>query len=47
MSGSEHKFCGWIGKDKESANGKMVWEEFTPKPWTEDDVDVAVLFYTY
>lgn len=36
------KFHGWMGLDKDSANGKMVWQEFEPKNWTEDDVDIKV-----
>jgi alcohol dehydrogenase (NADP+) len=39
---TEYKFFGWLGKDKDSVDGKMVWEEYTPKPWTEDDVDIKV-----
>lgn len=37
----EYKFAGWMGKDK-NAIGNMVWEEFTPKTWTEDDVDIKI-----
>lgn len=39
---TDYKFEGWVGLDKESANGKMVWQEFTPKTWTENDVDIKV-----
>eukprot|EP00026_Physarum_polycephalum_P010765 Phypoly_transcript_10944.p1 GENE.Phypoly_transcript_10944~~Phypoly_transcript_10944.p1 ORF type:complete len:358 (-),score=62.91 Phypoly_transcript_10944:95-1168(-) len=39
---TEYKFFGWLGKDKDSVNGKMVWEEYTPKTWTEDDVDIKI-----
>lgn len=31
-----------MGLNKESANGKMVWQEFEPKPWEETDVDIKV-----
>lgn len=36
------KFQGWMGLDKDSAQGKMVWQEFEPKTWTEDDVDIKI-----
>jgi len=38
---AETKFEGWQGKDKDSAQGKLVWEQFEPKTFTEDDVDVS------
>ncbi|RFU25607.1 hypothetical protein B7463_g10725, partial [Scytalidium lignicola] len=37
-----YTFQGWMGLDKESINGNMVWQEFEPKTWTEDDVDIKV-----
>jgi hypothetical protein len=37
-----YKFQGWMGLDNESTKGKMVWQEFEPKTWTEDDVDIKV-----
>ncbi len=37
-----YKFEGWLGLDKGSAEGHMVWKEFEPKPWTEDDVDIKI-----
>ncbi|KAH8900339.1 putative NADP-dependent alcohol dehydrogenase C 2 [Thozetella sp. PMI_491] len=39
---TENKFHGWLGESPESAHGKMVWKEFTPKTWTEDDVDIKI-----
>jgi alcohol dehydrogenase (NADP+) len=39
---TDYTFKGWIGVDKHSADGKMVWKEFTPKSWTEKDVDIRV-----
>src|SRR6185436_15909873 len=35
-------FHGWIAHDSSAVDGKMSWEEFTPKPWTEDDVDIKI-----
>jgi hypothetical protein len=37
-----YKFQGWMGLDKESAKGKLVWQEYEPKTWTEDDVDIKI-----
>jgi alcohol dehydrogenase (NADP+) len=37
-----YKFQGWLGFDKESVNGKMKWQEYEPKTWTEDDVDIKI-----
>lgn len=31
-----------MGLDKEAAKGKMVWQEFEPKPWEETDIDMRV-----
>lgn len=42
---AEYKFYGWMGKDEKSAEGKMEWEEFIPKNWTEDDVDIKVYIF--
>ncbi|KAJ5909235.1 NADP-dependent alcohol dehydrogenase 7 [Penicillium taxi] len=42
MASTDYKFEGWMGLDKESANGKMVWQSFEPKPWEETDVDFRV-----
>jgi alcohol dehydrogenase (NADP+) len=39
---TDNKFQGWLGLDKEAVNGKMVWQEFEPKPWTENDVEMKV-----
>ncbi|RDW81954.1 putative cinnamyl-alcohol dehydrogenase 1 [Coleophoma cylindrospora] len=39
---TSYKFQGWMGLDKDSDKGNMVWQEFTPKTWSEDDVDIKV-----
>lgn len=39
---SDYKFKGWLGNDKESAEGNMVWGEFEPKKWEDDDVDIQI-----
>jgi alcohol dehydrogenase (NADP+) len=41
MSGTDYKFEGWMGLDK-NAEGNMVWQEFTPKTWEETDVDIKI-----
>jgi alcohol dehydrogenase (NADP+) len=38
----DYIFQGWMGLDKDSSKGKMVWQEYEPKTWTEDDVDIKV-----
>jgi hypothetical protein len=38
---TDYKFCGWVGKDK-NCIGNLTWEEFEPKKWTEDDVDIKI-----
>lgn len=38
---TDYKFFGWVGKDKDSI-GKLSWEEYEPKTWTEDDVDIKI-----
>ncbi|KAJ5660713.1 NADP-dependent alcohol dehydrogenase 7 [Penicillium longicatenatum] len=42
MGSTDYKFEGWMALDKEAAKGKMVWQEFEPKPWEETDIDMRV-----
>lgn len=37
----DKKFEGWVGLDKDSFEGKMVWQEYEPKTFTDDDIDVG------
>jgi hypothetical protein len=37
-----YKFQGWMGLDKDSVKGNMVWQEYEPKTWTEDGVDIKI-----
>jgi alcohol dehydrogenase (NADP+) len=37
-----YKFEGWLGLDKSAAQGNMIWKEYEPKTWTEDDVDIKI-----
>ncbi|KAH8599109.1 putative NADP-dependent alcohol dehydrogenase C 2 [Bisporella sp. PMI_857] len=39
---TDYKFQGWMGQNKESATGKLVWQEYEPKTWAEDDVDIKI-----
>ena len=39
---SNYRFQGWLGFDKSSAEGKMVWREFEPKPFEDSDVDIKI-----
>jgi len=41
MSLSE-KFHGWLGHDAKAAQGSLRWEAFTPKPFTESDIDIKI-----
>lgn len=43
MAQTDYKFEGWMGLGTDSADGKMVWQEFEPKPWEETDVDIKVI----
>ncbi|KAF7191093.1 NADP-dependent alcohol dehydrogenase 6 [Pseudocercospora fuligena] len=39
----DYSFEGWMGLDKSSAEGKMVWQKFpNPKNWEETDIDIEV-----
>ncbi|OAL35356.1 hypothetical protein AYO20_05407 [Fonsecaea nubica] len=37
-----YTFQGWMGLDKNSAKGNMVWQSYTPKPFEETDVDIKI-----
>jgi alcohol dehydrogenase (NADP+) len=39
---SNYTFQGWMGLDKTAAQGNMVWQSFTPKPFAETDVDIKI-----
>ncbi len=41
---TDYKFQGWVGLDKDAEKGKMVWQEYKPKTWTEDDVDIEIVY---
>lgn len=34
-------FEGWVGLDKNSVKGNLVWQKFEPKTFEETDVDVS------
>lgn len=43
MSGTDYKFIGWVGKTPDCiVKGTLVQEEFTPKQFTDDDVDIKI-----
>ncbi|KKY18056.1 putative zinc-binding alcohol [Phaeomoniella chlamydospora] len=42
MSSADYNFEGWMGLGKDSAEGKMVWQGYDPKPWEESDVDIKI-----
>jgi D-arabinose 1-dehydrogenase-like Zn-dependent alcohol dehydrogenase len=37
-----YEFRGWMGLDEDSVNGRMVFQEYEPKPFDESDVDIKV-----
>ncbi|KAF2498921.1 GroES-like protein [Lophium mytilinum] len=39
---SPDTFTGWLGLDEKSAQGNLVWQSYTPKPFTPTDVDIAI-----
>src|SRR5688572_11598490 len=41
-STEDYKFEGWLGHDEKSVHGNMVWGDFEPKPWEENDVDIEI-----
>lgn len=41
MSGNDSHFVGWVGHDK-NCIGNMKWEQYTPKKWTETDVEIKI-----
>ena len=43
MSGDNYKFYGWFGKTPDCIKkGELVKEEFTPKQFSNDDVDLKI-----
>lgn len=42
MGSSDYTFQGWLGKGPDSVEGKMVWEQYEPKTWSESDVDIKI-----
>lgn len=39
---TDDMYEGWVGEDKSSAEGKMVWKQFVPKVWEETDVEIKI-----
>lgn len=39
---NDYKFQGWLGLDKDSSKGKMVWQSYEPKKFEENDVDIKI-----
>lgn len=39
---SNYKFQGWLGLNPDSVKGKMIWQEFEPKKFDEEDVDIKI-----
>jgi len=41
---SDYKFEGWAALDKNSVKGQLKWQEYEPKKWDEEDVDIKILY---
>jgi len=41
---SDYKFEGWAALDKNSVKGQLKWQEYDPKKWDEEDVDIKILY---
>ncbi|KIR29961.1 alcohol dehydrogenase [Cryptococcus deuterogattii LA55] len=41
---ADNEFKGWAGLDEKACDGHMSLQEFAPKKWDEDDVDVKILY---
>lgn len=41
---TDYKFEGWAGLTTDACKGQMSFQEFEPKKWDEDDVDVRVQY---
>lgn len=41
---TDYRFEGWHGFNQDACEGHMKFQEFEPKVWDEDDVDVKVLY---
>ncbi|KAF2435411.1 NAD(P)-binding protein [Tothia fuscella] len=42
MGTQEPTFTGWLGHNPASTKGNMKWETFTPKPFTDDDIEIKI-----
>ncbi|OXG74502.1 alcohol dehydrogenase [Cryptococcus neoformans var. grubii Br795] len=40
---ADNEFKGWAGLDEKACDGNLSFQEFAPKKWDEDDVDVKIL----
>jgi alcohol dehydrogenase (NADP+) len=39
MAPENPNFSGWTAVDSKACDGGLVFKEFEPKPWEEDDID--------
>lgn len=42
LSVPNYKFEGWLDLDDQASKGNMVWRDFEPKVWEENDVDIKI-----
>ncbi|KAL7420711.1 hypothetical protein Q5752_004662 [Cryptotrichosporon argae] len=41
---TDNKFEGWAAVGKDSIEGNLKWQEYEPKTWMEDDVELKILY---
>ncbi|KAK6087183.1 NADP-dependent alcohol dehydrogenase (zinc-binding dehydrogenase) [Seiridium cupressi] len=39
---NSYKFQGWLGLGPNTEEGNFQWDEFSPKTWEDDDVDIEI-----
>ncbi|KAM0718350.1 hypothetical protein Q7P37_005419 [Cladosporium fusiforme] len=39
---TDDMYKGWVADDASSAEGKMIWKNYTPKVWEESDIEIKI-----
>jgi len=40
----DYKFEGWAALGKDSVEGKMAWQDYEPKAFADDDIDMKIMY---
>ena len=40
----DYKFEGWAALGKDSVEGKMKWQDYEPKAFADDDIDLKIMY---